>query len=300
MDYTKRIFAYFGEDESRSHIVIAPSAPPIEQSPSGIKVALEAVLDDNDITDTLLGLRTYGGDMTKLAPHSAADMPSMLSETFCLSIRGVGRFRVSYLTQRGSKAITISRIPFVVPSVGDLNLEAPTTERLLRVLQDQKGGIVAVFGPSPEANSKVVYSLIKEVNSKDRSVILVLERELTHLMRHDNSIVVQRELGSDCMSIDDGIREGLEMSPQIIFVGDLLVTDRLPSLVRAAETQASVIISVVASERTSFLHVLKAIFREQYPILARRTREILKVTPKPDGGLTAAFAAQASADSSGE
>ena len=221
----------------------------------------------------------------------------MLSETFCLSIRGASRFRVSYLTQRGSKAITISRIPFVVPTCDEVGLEAQTVGRLLRVLQDNQGGIVAVFGPSPEANSKVVYSLLREVNSQDRSVILILERELTRLMRHDNSIVIQRELGSDCMSIDDGIREGLDFSPQIIFVGDLLLTDRLPSLVRAVETQSSVIVSVVANEKTSFLHVLKAIFREQYPILARRTREILKVTPKPDGGLTAAFAAQTPTDS---
>jgi len=28
MDYTKRIFAYFSEDDSRNHIVIAPNAPP--------------------------------------------------------------------------------------------------------------------------------------------------------------------------------------------------------------------------------------------------------------------------------
>ena len=299
MDYTKRLFAYFNEDESRSHIVIAPNAPPIEQTAGGIKVALEAVLDETDITDTLLGLRTYGGDSSTLASHSAG-MPDQLSETFSLSLRGAGRFRISYLTQRGSKALTMCRIPFAVPSCGDLKLDEPAVERLLRVLRDPLGGIVAIFGPSPIANSRVVYSLLKQINSQDRRVMLILERELTHLMRHDNSIVVQRELGSDCMSIDDGIREGLEIAPQIIFVGDLLLTDRLPSLVRAVETQASVIISVVASEKASFLHVLKAIFREQYPILARRTREILKVTPRPDGALTAAFAAQTSANSTGE
>ena len=296
MDYTKRLFAYFSEDESRSHIVIAPNAPPIEQAGGNINVALEAVLDENDITDTLLGLRTYGGDSSSLATR-APGISDQLSETFSLSIKGAGRFRVSFLTQRGSKALSISRIPFVVPSCADLNLDDPTAERLLRVLRDPLGGIVAVFGPSPAANSKVVYSLLKQINSKDRRVMLMHERELTHLMRHDNSIVVQRELGSDCMSIDDGIREGLDIAPQIIFVGDLLLTDRLPSLVRAVETQASVVISVVASERATFLHVLKAIFRDQYPILARRTREILKVTPKPEGGLTAAFAAQATPDS---
>ncbi len=60
MDYTKRFFEYFSEDEMRSHIIIAPNAPPIERSEAGIEVAMDAILDDNDVTDTLVGLRTHG------------------------------------------------------------------------------------------------------------------------------------------------------------------------------------------------------------------------------------------------
>jgi hypothetical protein len=76
-----------------------------------------------------------------------------------------------------------------------------------------------------------------------------------------------------------------------MFVGDLRVTDSVPALARAVETQASVLLSIVATDKTSFIHVLKAIFREQHPILGRRTREVLKVTPKADDTIAVGFAA---------
>ena len=61
------------------------------------------------------------------------------------------------------------------------------------------------------------------------------------------------------------------------------------SLIRAVETQPSVILSVVASEKTSFLHIFKSVFGEQCDFLARRIRETLEVMPLTDGGLTADF-----------
>jgi len=299
MDYTKRLFSYFSQNEGLSHIIVAPGAPPIERSANGIGVALEAVLDGNDVQDTLVGLRRYGetgglpGGLTKYD----AIPPMRVSDTFCLSIQGAGRFRVTYLTQRGSKAFSMRRIPFTIPSCQDLNLDASTVDRVLRALRDPDGGIVGAFGPSPEANSTLVYAMLKSINSEDRCIILIQERELTHLMRHDNSIVIQRELGSDSTGMDTAITEGLNMLPHIIFAGDLRVTDRLPSLVRAVETQARVIVSVVATEKASFLHVFKEILGEQYAILGRRTRELVKVTPLANGGLTATLVDQTAADS---
>lgn len=285
MDYTKRLFAYFDEDPSRTHLIIAPGAPPIERSGGGVEIAMEAILDGNDVTDTLVGLRTHGE--TKAISNKAIQVPDQLSDVFCLSIRGSGRFRVHYLTQRGSKTISIERIPFTIPSCADLNIDAATAERALRVLKDPNGGIVALFGPSPSANSKAVYALLKSINSSDRNIILIMERELTHLMRHDNSVVVQRELGADFTTLDDGIQEGLNLSPHILFVGDLLVTDRLPSLIRAIETQTCVILSIVASDHASFLHIVKTIFGDHYPIFNQRTQEILHISQLPEGGLSA-------------
>jgi len=285
MDYTKRLFTYFREDATRTHLIIAPKAPPIERSGNGIDIAMESILDDHDITDTLMGLRTHGeaGLLTR-EPENA---PEKRSDAFCLSIKEVGRFRVRYLTQRGSKAFSMQRISFQVQECSELKLDEPTVERMLQVLRDPHGGISVVFGPSAAANSSLVYALLRRINTDDRRVILVLERELTHLMRHDNSIVIQQEVGTDCTTMEHAICEGLDLSPDIIFVGDPMATDRFPALARAVETQASVILSIVATEKESCLHIFKTVFGDQYSIMERRMQEVLKITPLPGGALTA-------------
>jgi twitching motility protein PilT len=287
MDYTKRIFDYFVADETRAKLVIAPHAPPIEFSNGVVNVALDVVLDETDTADTLVGMLNYGGD--KSLTGRQVRNPEQLSETFYLSIRGAGRFRITYLTQRSSKAIVLVRVPSTIPSCTELNVEQSMTDRLLSVLRDPQGGVVAVFGPSAESNSALVYAMLQEVNGSDRRVILVQERELSYLMRHNNSIVIQRELHSDCPFMDGGIHEGLALNPDILYVGDLLVTDRLPALVRAVEMGMRVVISVVASERDSLLHEFNMIFGEQNSRLLRRIREVVHVTPLPAGKLSAAF-----------
>lgn len=289
MNYTKKLFEYFSSDENHRHIIVTPHAPPVERLSHSIAVAMDAIWDETDINDTIVGLKTYG-EINSLSTQPPEDITNSISDTFCMSIKGGGRFRISYFTQRGSKAFSMERIPFKIATGAELGIDDSITKKMQQVMCNQSGGIVAVFGPSAVENSKFVYALLKNINNKERKVILVIERELTHLMRHDNSIVIQRELGSDCETIDDCIREGLDTKPDIIFAGDLMHTDYIPSMVRAVETQTAIILSVVACEKESFLHILKTIFKDQYTIIERRTQEIIKIMPQSDGKTLATVA----------
>jgi len=288
MNYTKKLFEYFSANENHKHILITPHAPPVERLSNSIDVAMDAVWDEVDINDTIIGLKTYGS-VDSLSSRKPVDT-SILSDTFSMSVKGTGRFRISYFTQRGSKSFSMKRIPFHIENCSELDLDEQLADKLSQMLCNQSGGIISLFGPSAISNSKFAYALLGRINSKDRKVILVAERELSHLMRHDNSIVVQREVGSDSESIEDCIREGMDITPDIVFAGDLLLTDSIPSLVRAAETHTTIIISLVASEKESFTHILKAIFKEQYQIIERRTQAVVKVMPQPDGKLSATIA----------
>ena len=290
MDHTQKILDYFAENSERHHLVVTPHAPPVERASHSIDIALESIWDDTDIRDTIMGLKACAEENTLISAGDATKLE--LSETFCLSIKGNGRFRVTYLTQRGSMSFSIKRVPFVIQSCDELQIDSEIIERTLDVLCDPNGGIVAIFGPCADSNSKLAYALLKRVNSTKRQIILIIERELTHLMRHDNSIVIQRELNSDCESFDAGIRESLTLNPDMIFVGDIQSTDCIPSMERAAETGTSIVLSLVANDREAFLHILKSICGDQYPIFGRRTREIIEVRPLPDKGIRAAFAAK--------
>jgi twitching motility protein PilT len=287
MDYTKKIFEYFSQDDIHRKLVIAPHAPPIELASGAPEVALNAVLDDRDVADTLQGLLNYGLEST--LGTGKKRLAEGKSGAFCLSIPKQGRFRIAYLTQRGSRAITVDKIPFVIPGWAELGLAAEQLERMSKVLQVGVGGVLVVYGRSVWSNATVVYSLLQSINETQRRIIYIQERELSYLMRHESSVVIQQEFTSDCQTMEDGLRSGLEVEPNILYVGDLLVTERAPSLARAMETGAGVVMSLVARDQEACSHHLEEVFGVYYQDLARRLRCVAEVDSLDGGKLNITF-----------
>jgi twitching motility protein PilT len=168
------------------------------------------------------------------------------SGSFSFGVPEVGRFRVSYLTQRGSKAFRVIRVPFRVPSPSEACEDADCMRRLTDAILSRQPGILAITGTSVIANSKLAYSLLRVANEKIRTVVFVVERSLTFLIAHGNSLVVQCELGNDVPTLEAGIRSAFLLEPDILFVGDIWPGDEMPSLTRAVEAGVFTLLSSVA------------------------------------------------------
>ena len=91
-------------------------APPVDRTADGLRIALTRVLDPSDVADTL---------STLLAK---ASVPGGLAAAgnFSFGIKGVGRFRVTYITQRGSKVVSIARVRIGVPDIAALTDQTAT------------------------------------------------------------------------------------------------------------------------------------------------------------------------------
>lgn len=263
--------------------MIAPGAPPVEKSTVGVSVALDVILDTTDVDDTLVGLRAHAEGVAegRLVRSEALDLPH--DGSFAFGIAGVGRFRVSFVTQRGSRVLSVSRVPFVVPGWAKLCREPKTIEALLHALRAKDGGIVALFGPDPTQVATLAYALLAEINGNNRKIITTLERQLSFLMRHDSSIVIQRELGVDVMHLQQGIVDAIAMGTDILYLGDLLHTDCLPEIGRLVEMHGTVLLNVTASDADAFVNTMRVIMGERFDLLGLRTREVAKVLPTGEG-----------------
>lgn len=250
----KRIIQYLISDEYRGPMIIAPGAPPVCHTRDGMEVAAEIVLTAEDVVDTLVylkalvpiaSLNAVDGLATQPLSNSpewsakVAAMPE--SDTFSFGILDVGRFRVSFLTQRGSKIITISRIPLDIPDLGTLCRNPDVAQDIARRIMEAPGGMLAVWGSSIVKSGIFVYSLLRAINNAGRKVIFILERSLTFLMNHNNSIVIQSEIKTDAASFETGLRGAYPFGPDIIYLGDLWPDEQIPSL-QAAETKGAVVI----------------------------------------------------------
>lgn len=274
MKRAAEILEYLARPDTPHSVLIAPNAPPVTRTPSGLDVALNLVLDAGDIYDTLRSLLAQAG----LREDQIQD-----SGTFCFAVPSVGRFRVHYATQRGSKVATISHVPFEIPTLDQLCVDPDQARRLAATMSSGAGGIVAITGPRTFSNNALVYALIREINTTRRLVIYILERALTFLVSHGDSIVIQAELNSDVDTFEHGLSNAFMFDPDLLFIGDVRPTDTIPSLAHATGSGILTIISSVSVPGSVLLRQHTAAVAGGSTPSEDLLRLAVRVLPQPNG-----------------
>ncbi len=144
---------------------------------------------------------------------------------------GIGRFRINAYKQRGSYGMALRIIPLKIPSMEELGLPKVVSEfaRLPR-------GLVLVTGPTGSGKSTTLASIINQINKERNCHILTLEDPIEYLHRHGNSIVNQREIGTDSEDFSNALRAALRQDPDVILVGEMRDLDTISIAITAAET----------------------------------------------------------------
>jgi len=246
MNRSSDVIEFLANNDNPDQWILAPNAPPVSRMVGVIDVAFGRVYDAQDINDTLAAFRTR-------ALAASREPELQLSGSFSFGVRDVGRFRINYATQRGSRVLTVVRIPFTIPSMTDVAADDAEVRRALAVLTGDAPGLVAVGGPSSIANATLVYALLAELNRTLRSVLFMLERTTTFLLSHENSLSVQCELNTDVPTMEDGIRTAVLFEPDVLYVGDVQGDDLLPDVPRLVANGVNTIVSSVVVDESGLL-----------------------------------------------
>ena len=147
------------------------------------------------------------------------------------SIKGVARFRVSIMKQRGSLAAVIRVVHFEIPRPEDMNIP-PEVIRTANL----KKGLVLVTGAAGSGKSTTLACIIDEINRTRNSHIITLEDPIEYLHAHKKSIVSQREVYHDTQDYLNALRSALREAPEVILVGEMRDLETINTAVTAAET----------------------------------------------------------------
>ena len=150
---------------------------------------------------------------------------------FSYGIADTARFRVNVFYQRNTLSLAFRIISNEIPSVESLELPAITKK-----LVQQPHGLFLVTGPTGSGKSTSLAALIDYVNQTINRHIITLEDPIEYLHKHKQSIIEQREVGSDTLSFKNGLRASLRQDPDIIFVGELRDMDTISTAITASET----------------------------------------------------------------
>ncbi len=144
---------------------------------------------------------------------------------------GLGRFRINLFLSRGHMSMAARYIKDTVPGVVELGLPEILNELVL-----EKRGLVLVTGTTGSGKSTTLASMIDYRNTNTTGHILTIEDPIEFVFGHKNSVVDQREVGSDTHSHDAALKNALREAPDMIMIGEIRDAKVMNQALRFSET----------------------------------------------------------------
>ncbi len=251
MNYAPQILNYLGSSSTVSEVFLAPNASPMERREGKLVRFMPVVLTSEDIRDTLVALKSYAsGSLGPLGKQGS----------FSFSIHKSGRFRVSYMTQQGSYVISIIKTPFEIPTIEELCQDPPhVIKEINRIVGDLSGRCVVITGRDHIKASMFAYSLLQHVSIHFSKVIYILEEPLNYLLKHGNSLVIQREIGTNVETLQEGLGDAKLIKPDIFYIGytELFDEREIGEIVKILESGTLVFINIPYISQQKLVNDLK-------------------------------------------
>jgi twitching motility protein PilT len=154
--------------------------------------------------------------------------------SFSLVVKGrINRFRANLFYSGRQLAGCLRVVPSAIP---DLEW-AGFPEALAKKLAFLRDGLVIVTGATGSGKTTTLAMLINLINQAGGYRIITVEEPVEYLYpRKANSVLTQREVGSDVLTFADGLKFGLRQDPDVILVGEIRDQETAQMALSAAET----------------------------------------------------------------
>lgn len=97
-------------------------------------------------------------------------------------------------------------------------------------------GLVMMNGPTGSGKSTTLASLVQNMLDSRPHHIITLERPIEYMFTPSKGTVVQRSVGDDILSFQEGLTAAMRSDPDIIMVGEVRNREEVDALLTATET----------------------------------------------------------------
>ncbi len=180
------------------------------------------------------------------------------------SIRNLGRIRMSAYKQRGGIALALRLLGKSVPLAEELLLPEAVMQ-----LCEERQGLIFVSGALGSGKTTTLAAMLDRINTTRKEHIITLERPVEFLHPHKQSIISQREIGTDCQSCAEGLYSAMREDADVILVGELTDVETLYAAVAAAKAGQLVLADVLGADALYLWEWLKELCIGNAMLLAR-------------------------------
>ncbi len=169
-------------------------------------------------------------------PEATARLRTERNVDFSVELASDGqvhRFRVNLFHTDRQLGACLRIVPPVIPGFGWAGFPMPIAQRLAFVRE----GLVLVTGATGSGKSTTLAMIVNLLNQEGGYRIITVEEPVEYRFpRAANSVVTQREVGTDVLTFADGLKYGLRQDPDVILIGEIRDRETAQMALSAAET----------------------------------------------------------------
>lgn len=141
------------------------------------------------------------------------------------------RFRVNIYKEKGNFCLAARIIPEREPGLEEIGMPDFSTDLL-----NSDKGLILVTGPTGCGKSTTLAAMINYINENRKKNIITLEDPVEFVFKPKKSIITQRQLGTDMISFESGLKHVLRQDPGVIMVGEMRDLETIATTITLAET----------------------------------------------------------------
>ena len=221
MSAMKRLFQLMAEKKA-SDIFMSVSSP-INIKINGVAVPVnQQVMDSDTITKLLYEV---------LNEKQIHEYENTLELNTAFALPGIGAFRISAMRQKNTPAVVVRYIPGDIPPIDSLDLP-----EVLKDIIMEKRGLVLIVGATGSGKSTSLAAMLDYRNEMKSGHILTLEDPIEFIFKNKKSIVNQREVGTDTLDFEVGLRNALRQAPDCILIGEVRDKETMSAAIAYAQS----------------------------------------------------------------
>jgi twitching motility protein PilT len=242
-------FLVLAAEKGASDLHLTAGAPPMMRVAGVMQPLAEDALSAED-TRRLVVDALKETQRTKLENEWQLD--------FALQVDSVGRFRGNACYVSGAIEANFRHIR---SEIGDLKSlgHSPVVDKWC----DERAGMVLVTGASGEGKSTTLASIAQTIARRRSVNIVSIEDPIEFVLSQGQSLVNQREIGSDARDFGSALKNALRQDADVILVGEMRDIETIQTALTAAETGHLVIATMHTNDApTAIGRILDAFPKE--------------------------------------
>ena len=219
-------------EQGASDLYLSVGSPPMFKIANQLVPATEEVLTAVKIEELIFPL---------LAPEQKEQLSKEKALIFGYTFANGLRFKINLFYQKGNLAAELRFVPPVAKSIKDLGLP-----KQIEKIAELEKGLVIITGPFNAGKTTTLAAIIEHINTTKQLRIVTLEQPIEFIFTNKQSIVQQREVGRDTPSFEEGLKDCLEASLDVVVVSQIEEKQTVEKILELAE-QGRLVLAVTGA-----------------------------------------------------